>query len=62
MNQIDQIPCPDCEGRGVLIVNETMQRCCGNLGQNGECCNIQDSYQIPVINGCERCTATGKII
>ena len=51
MNQIDQIPCPDCEGRGVLIVNETMQRCCGNLGQNGECCNIQDSYQIPVING-----------
>ena len=59
MNNIKKNSCPDCDGRGMNIMLETQQNCCGNFTETNECCNDLISYQIPIIEGCKTCNSTG---
>lgn len=55
------VPCPDCEGTGIVVGVRIEPRCCGNLNEYGGCCNYPVPDQVAEPEQCERCQATGQI-
>lgn len=55
------VPCPDCEGTGIVVGVRIEPRCCGNLNEYGGCCNYPVPDQVVEPKQCERCQATGQV-
>ena len=55
------VPCPECEGTGIVVGVSIVLRCCGNLNEYGECCNYPVHDQVAKPEQCERCEATGQL-
>lgn len=59
-NEIETI-CPACGGDGMVQCYRIVPECCGDFNKHGGCCDNPNPRQVPDIEQCSYCHATGII-